>query len=210
MVKKEMTILQIGNKFICGHPNFNNKEKIMGNGLIKKLIILVLLFGTVAFPMIGQDRLSYAQNTKEVSGLRFQVPEDWPVEKRGGVLGPIPTEEYVSIKFKEADKEVQAIKDELSDKINDIQTQLDKMELELIKEMKNAQDQNVTSESGGQDMTDILVRLDEVESQLGRLDRKLTNKLLEIQKEFETTNMQLKSVEEDLGGSAKRPSKLQK
>ena len=176
----------------------------MSNRLLKKLIIAVLLPWAVTFSAIGQNGLIYAQNTKEVDGLHFQVPEDWPVEKRGGVLGPIPTEEYVSIKFKEIDKEFLAVKDELSDKISGIQTHLEKMESESANKMKNAQDDSAASGASGQDLTDILARLDEVENQLGRLDRKLTNKLLEIQKEFETINLKLKSAETGPGGSQKR------
>ncbi len=36
---------------------------------------------------------------KTREGLHFQVPEDWPIEKRNGVLGPIPIEEYLARKF---------------------------------------------------------------------------------------------------------------
>lgn len=32
-------------------------------------------------------------------GLRFSVPADWPIEKRGGAVGPIAVEDYVVRKF---------------------------------------------------------------------------------------------------------------
>jgi hypothetical protein len=40
--------------------------------------------------------------TKEVEGLpgvRFKLPADWPIEVRGGVISPIPVEDYLARKF---------------------------------------------------------------------------------------------------------------
>lgn len=47
------------------------------------------------------------RKTKE--GLHFNLPADWPVEKRGGVMAPIPVEEYLAKKFQELDARLQAI-----------------------------------------------------------------------------------------------------
>jgi len=33
------------------------------------------------------------------SGLRFMLPPDWPIEERAGVVGPVPVEEYLAMKF---------------------------------------------------------------------------------------------------------------
>jgi len=52
--------------------------------------------------------------TIKQGGLNFQVPEDWPIEKRGGILAPIPTEEYVSIKFKATEEKFETIKQALT------------------------------------------------------------------------------------------------
>jgi len=139
-----------------------------------------------------------AQNPKEVDGLRFKVPEDWPIEKRGGVLAPIPTEEYVSMKFKDIDKEFEDIKVGMADKISALQSNLDKMASELSKEIMNAQDQGAPPGDAGVDVMGIMARLDEVESQLGRLDRKLTNKLMDIQKEFEGVNLHMTTLKKSL------------
>ena len=32
-------------------------------------------------------------------GLNFYVPPDWPVERRAGIVAPIPIEEYLANKF---------------------------------------------------------------------------------------------------------------
>ena len=37
--------------------------------------------------------------SKTKAGLHFELPPDWPVEKRGGIVAPIPIEEYLGRKF---------------------------------------------------------------------------------------------------------------
>jgi len=36
---------------------------------------------------------------KSKNNLNFQIPEDWPIEERGGLVAPIPAEEYLAMKF---------------------------------------------------------------------------------------------------------------
>ncbi|OGX36771.1 MAG: hypothetical protein A3C36_06570 [Omnitrophica WOR_2 bacterium RIFCSPHIGHO2_02_FULL_52_10] len=141
------------------------------------------------------ERQCHAQNTKKVDGLNFQVPEDWPIEKRGGVLGPIPTEEYVSMKFKDIDEEFESLKSELRDKISELQSNLDNLGSQLSKGTNNSEEQGAAQGAVGVDVAGILARLDEVESQLGRLDRKLTSKLMDVQKVFEENNLRAQTLE---------------
>jgi len=47
-------------------------------------------------------------------GLRFRVPPDWPIEKRGGGVGPIPVEEYVARKFASMEIRLRAMEQQLS------------------------------------------------------------------------------------------------
>ena len=51
---------------------------------------------------------------KSRDGLHFQLPTDWPVEKRNGVVGPIPIEEYVSRKFATLEKRLQTLEQQVS------------------------------------------------------------------------------------------------
>ncbi len=44
---------------------------------------------------------------KGKDGLYFKVPPDWPIEKRGGVVAPIPIEEYLARKFNGLEKRLQ-------------------------------------------------------------------------------------------------------
>lgn len=46
---------------------------------------------------------------KTEEGLHFQLPPDWPVEKRGGVMAPIPIEEYLARKFKALETQLQIV-----------------------------------------------------------------------------------------------------
>ena len=52
------------------------------------------------------------RKTKEQ--LHFELPPDWPIEKRGGVVGPIPVEEYLAMKFKGLEARLQAVQQQMS------------------------------------------------------------------------------------------------
>ena len=58
-------------------------------------------------------------------GLKFAVPPDWPIEKRNGVVGPIPIEEYLGRKFGALDKKVQA----LEQKVGALESKVSALEL---------------------------------------------------------------------------------
>ena len=61
--------------------------------------------------------------TKE--GLTFRVPEDMPIEKRGGIQAPIPFDEYMYGKFKQIDN-----------RLKNIEQKLDEIQKALQKETK--------------------------------------------------------------------------
>ena len=48
------------------------------------------------------------------------------------------------------------------------------------------------------DLEDVLLNVKSLESELGRLDRKITNRIQGIQTKFEETNRQIRSVEEGI------------
>lgn len=43
-----------------------------------------------------------------MNGLHFDIPVDWPVERRHGIVAPIPIEEYLAIKFGKLDTHLAA------------------------------------------------------------------------------------------------------
>ncbi|HTL71268.1 MAG TPA: hypothetical protein VL404_08270 [Candidatus Eisenbacteria bacterium] len=57
--------------------------------------------------------------TKE--GLTYRVPEDMPIETRGGIQAPIPFDEYMYGKFRK-----------LEDRLKGIEAQLDRVEKLLL------------------------------------------------------------------------------
>jgi hypothetical protein len=50
---------------------------------------------------------------KTKDNLSFQLPPDWPIEKRGGVTAPIPVEEYLAMKFKGVEAKLQTLEQRL-------------------------------------------------------------------------------------------------
>ncbi len=50
---------------------------------------------------------------KTHDGLRFNLPADWPVEKRDGAVGPIPIEEYLARKFSALDARLRALEQQI-------------------------------------------------------------------------------------------------
>lgn len=70
----------------------------LANGLLAIGIVLA-----AACPGVGAAESAEKETPvtvrKTSEGLHFQLPPDWPVEKRGTLVGPIPIEEYVARKF---------------------------------------------------------------------------------------------------------------
>ncbi len=64
---------------------------------------------------IGDEAKNFQYNIVTTkSGLQYRVPEDMPIEKRGGIEAPIPFDEYSYSKFKKIDARLQNIEDSLA------------------------------------------------------------------------------------------------
>jgi hypothetical protein len=83
-----------------------------------------IAFVAAAF-VLGQG-MSYvsAEESKARKGLHFNVPDDWPVEKRGGVLAPIPVEEYVLKRFKQIQDDMNSLRGELTARMETLEGDL--------------------------------------------------------------------------------------
>ena len=71
-------------------------------GKFKKSIILAGFFVLLCFWASETVRVNAEETkrtTKTLKGINFNIPADWPLEERGGALGPIPVEEYLIMKF---------------------------------------------------------------------------------------------------------------
>ena len=76
------------------------------------LLGLLLLAAPVAQAEDGKPEPATVKKTQE--NLNFQLPPDWPIERRGGMVGPIPVEEYLAMKFKMLEARLQTIEQKLS------------------------------------------------------------------------------------------------
>ena len=84
-----------------------------------------LRFGDLSLAVVAAGLLAAAAGAEEArqepvtvektkEQLHFKLPPDWPIEKRAGMVQPIPVEEYLAMKFKALDARLQAIEQRLS------------------------------------------------------------------------------------------------
>ncbi len=89
-------------------------------------ILLILMLVSI-FPLSadGSD-VEYSEeynNTtvvKTVDGIRFQVPEDRPIERGEGYIRPMPLDAYVSMKFSKLESRLQAMEGAINTLTSDV------------------------------------------------------------------------------------------
>ena len=168
--------------------------------VVKKCMYFgIILLGSISLIFAAQGN-SCAQSSKKVGKLNFQLPEDWPIEKRGGLISPIPTEEYVSIKFEEIEKEFQTIKDGFLKKFKGFESDLKSIEEDISKEVKKLQSQSEAQGGVGANLTDIRSGMELFKNELARLDRKITGKIKDMQSKLEQINPQIEFIKENFDG----------
>lgn len=85
-----------------------------------------------------EDGLPMVEKTSK-RGLKFWVPEDWPIEEKNGQAGPVNIEEYLAVKFKAMDQRLQAMEQLL---------QAMDIRVRLLEERAKAQSQSLKSSEG--------------------------------------------------------------
>lgn len=80
------------------------------------------------------EEFQYNTVVKVVDGLKFNVPEDRPIEKKDGVVMPMPIDKYVALKFSRLGKRLE----KMEDSIRKIQADLSSVreDVELFKKEK--------------------------------------------------------------------------
>lgn len=68
------------------------------------VFLTIVALGVAAASMVAwaedaPDASGSVTIRKSKEGLNFTLPPDWPIEKRGGIMAPIPIEEYLGRKF---------------------------------------------------------------------------------------------------------------
>ncbi len=77
-----------------------------------------------------------AEEPKTKKGLRFNVPEDWPVEERGGGLAPVPVEEYVLKRFKQVQDGLDALRGDLTARLETCQGDVQAVRTQIAQDLE--------------------------------------------------------------------------
>lgn len=85
-----------------------------------------------------------AEEPKTQKGLRFNVPDDWPVEKRGGGLAPVPVEEYVLKRFKQVQDDLDALRNDLTARLETCQGDVQAVRIQISEDLERV-DENIRS-----------------------------------------------------------------
>ena len=98
----------------------------------KILSSLIILAGPLVLVLVGilfpWKSLEAETEERGKRGLKFNVPEDWPIEKRGMHVGPVPIEEYLDLKFKKIDTRFSEMETTFDGKLADMNLQLETLE----------------------------------------------------------------------------------
>lgn len=81
------------------------------------LLVWLMAFATesMADAVKAEEKSGAVPTTvrKTAERLHFQLPPDWPVEKRAGSVGPIPIEEYMARKFSAMDQRLKTLEQQV-------------------------------------------------------------------------------------------------
>ncbi len=172
--------------------------------MIRSVLKKVLCFGIILCGISSltavAGRAAYAQNTKKVGQLNFQVADDWPIEKRGGLLTPVPTEEYLTIKLKEIEKEFLSIRNEFSEGLNGIEADLESITRNLSKETRESQSQSEALGKASKNGAEALSRIELLRSKMSFLDKNVAAKILGVEKDLKDINREVEFIKDNMDG----------
>ena len=110
-------------------------------GAVVVRIAMVALLSTMPPARAEEAKADDVTVTKTSEKLNFKVPPDWPIEKRGGVMAPIPIEEYLARKFAGISTQLQT----LQERVNELDVRLRVMEEAAKKHAAQQQQQGLRS-----------------------------------------------------------------
>lgn len=84
------------------------------SGWTRAAFCLMLVVTSFAAPAAAETPQDAKTVTKTKDGLHFNVPPDWPIEERNGVVGPIPAEEYMARKFSGMDSRLKTLEQQVA------------------------------------------------------------------------------------------------
>ncbi len=109
--------------------------------ILLSLSLLICFFVCVSAYSVQEyktnEEQAKAYNTtrviKTVDGLNFEVQEDRPIEKVGGVYKPIDTDAYVALKFNEMQKKIDERFSQMEERITDLSKRVEELNRKLVK-----------------------------------------------------------------------------
>ena|SRR3989338_1457450 len=92
--------------------------------VLKLLFLATLMAGQTVYAADGNE----SSTGRNIKGIQFNVPNDWPIDDRGGSLGPVPVEEYVTMKFEKSDERLDQMESRADTRFNVMGSQVGDME----------------------------------------------------------------------------------
>lgn len=89
---------------------------LLKRGVFVLLTVFILSVSCAGFAQEEKENTASENPVRVVSGVGFSVPADWPIERRNGATGPIPIEEYMSLKFNKLEERISALEKKLDEK----------------------------------------------------------------------------------------------
>ncbi|MFH1478832.1 MAG: hypothetical protein ABIG92_03545 [Candidatus Omnitrophota bacterium] len=94
-----------------------------------KMSLLFIIIAIFAVPLSSfsenmndaDDGFEYETVIKNVNGIKFEVVEDRPIEKRDGIIAPMPLDKYVAMKCAMIRKDMK----EMNTAVEDMKAKLD-------------------------------------------------------------------------------------
>jgi methyl-accepting chemotaxis protein len=139
---------------------------------------------------------------KTQKGLKFQVPEDWPIEERNGVVAPIPIEEYLDIKFKDIVLQLDALKKDLADKFEKLESDLEVVKSEALDKVAAL---GTRVDSLGEDAQGLSLDLDKLVARLNSIETGLK----EISEESDSSQVNTGNIAQQLRNLDSRIKQLE-
>jgi hypothetical protein len=92
--------------------NMRNRHRVLG---VSFLLVFLWALPALAYDEMGAKKV--AEEIKEdgfkdvttPEGLTFRIPSDMPIERRGGLVSPVPFDEYLYIKFKNINEKLTVV-----------------------------------------------------------------------------------------------------
>ena len=160
----------------------------------------------VMWVMRGYAANEEKSSVKTQKGLRFIVPEDWPIEERNGVVAPIPIEEYITKRFKNIEAKLSYISGVLEDvksglgdrKVEspnvseEAKSKIQKMETDTAKQFEGIKSGmgSLTNSVGN-----LKSDLEKVDSRITYIDKGVPDKIASFEKKLDELEKKIRNLE---------------